>query len=204
MHIQADTAIRRHACSTNLSAAKSSEKHTKPQQEADAAQAGDIFDAILDSSLPDPEKQQKRIAQEGFVVMAAGVSTTSRVLANATYYLLADRERLLPRLGEELHSVMPKVDSEVNLKALEPLEWLVRLIGFSMLPYLDHIRDLSLRITDCYRERIAPHHRIGHIEIAHDCPKSSFTVRRMDGTTRGESPDPDCDPRPPKVKKMSR
>ena len=87
-----------------------------------------IFRTILSSGLPGPDKQAARIAQEGFVVIAAGSDTTSRVLTNATYHVLANKSRLLPRLQQELVEAMPDFDSQPSLKTLESLEFLTAII----------------------------------------------------------------------------
>ena len=92
----------------------------------------DIFRTILASKLPEAEKQQERMAQEGFVVIAAGGETTSRVLTNATYYVLANKQSVLPRLQEELNSIMPTKGTKPDLDSLEELQWLTAIIKESL------------------------------------------------------------------------
>jgi len=88
-----------------------------------------IFRTILaNPSLPDVEKVYDRISQEGVVVIAAGGETTGRALATATFFLLENRTTLLPRLQEEIKSVMPKVDDRPAVKDLEKLPLLTAII----------------------------------------------------------------------------
>lgn len=61
-----------------------------------AAASRNVFLGMLAStSLPEYDKSQDRIAQDGFVVLAAGGETTSRVLNTATYHLLANKCTIL-------------------------------------------------------------------------------------------------------------
>lgn len=87
-----------------------------------------MFKVILESqSLPEVEKQQKRIAQEAFVIMSAGGETTSRVLTTASFFLLSNKKTILARLKMELASVMVDPSMPADLKVIEKLQWLVRL-----------------------------------------------------------------------------
>jgi cytochrome P450 len=85
-----------------------------------------IFHTILQSSLPPQEKTQKRLGQEGVVAIAAGGETCGRMMSNALYYVLANKERVMPLLQQELLSVMPTPDTQPELKSLEQLPYLVR------------------------------------------------------------------------------
>ena len=85
-----------------------------------------LFESILEQqNLPLEEKQKKRIAQEGFVVIAAGGETTARVLTTATYFLLANKNTFLARMNDEIAAVAPDPAANVSLKTLEQLPWLV-------------------------------------------------------------------------------
>lgn len=85
-----------------------------------------LFRSILSSSsLGLAEKDSRRIAQEAFVAIVAGGETTGRVLTTATFFVLANRAAVLPRLVAELKSVMPEADAKPTLKELEKLPWLV-------------------------------------------------------------------------------
>lgn len=56
--------------------------------------------------------------------MAAGRETTARTLTVATFHLLANQD-VTARLKNELKSVMPEPESQVELRILEQLPWLV-------------------------------------------------------------------------------
>ena len=90
------------------------------------ARSTNVFESILASKvLPTKEKEANRIAQEGFVVLVAGGETTARVLTTATFHILAKKETVLLRLKEELATVMVDPDTQVDVKTLEQLPWLV-------------------------------------------------------------------------------
>lgn len=87
---------------------------------------GSVFEALLNNpALSAKEKEAERISQEAFVILAAGGETTSRVLTNATYYILADQESLLASLQAELLQVMPQTSDIPSLVELEKLPLLV-------------------------------------------------------------------------------
>ena len=69
-----------------------------------------------------------RIAQEGFVFIAAGPDTTARTMTCATYYLLANPE-YLEQLRNELSTIMPTTQSKPDLRQLEELPFFVSLIS---------------------------------------------------------------------------
>jgi cytochrome P450 len=83
-----------------------------------------IFDAIYQSNLPDQEKSLGRLAQEGFVILAAGSDTTSRALTYGMYHLVTNPQ-FLERLRGELLTVMPELKDKPPLKVLEGLPLLV-------------------------------------------------------------------------------
>lgn len=85
-----------------------------------------IFHTVLKSSLPPSEKTSKRLGQEGVVAIAAGGETCARMMTNAFYYILANKERVMPPLMAELKSVMPTPDVVPELRSLEQLPYLVR------------------------------------------------------------------------------
>ena len=87
-----------------------------------------IFKSILSShNLPAEDKQHKRIAQEGFVVLVAGGETTAQVLTHATFHLLTKKSTALAKLKVELANVMLDPNTRVELKVLEQLPWLASL-----------------------------------------------------------------------------
>lgn len=87
-----------------------------------------IFHTILKSPLPPSEKTSKRLGQEGFVTIAAGGETCARMMTNALYYILANQARVLPPLMAELKGVMSTPDVVPELRRLEQLQYLVRLL----------------------------------------------------------------------------
>jgi len=138
MHTQADAAIR--ASQSDLTGQKTASSDGTPTKSTN------VFESILaNKGLSAEEKGKNRIAQEGFVVLVAGGETTARVLTTATYHLLANRETALLRLKEELASIMPDPDTQVDVKTLEQLPWLVS----PRFPRTGHSRDLLIRFTVC-------------------------------------------------------
>lgn len=98
----------------------------KPQGSSDRTVHKNIFQTILESpNTPQEEKEGDRMAQEAFLLMAAGGETTARVLTAATFHLLENETSGLARLKEELLEVMPDADARVEVKVLEKLPWLV-------------------------------------------------------------------------------
>lgn len=113
MESQAQTAIR----------ARSGEDE-KSETSADGKR--NIFRTIIANPLlPPVEKVYDRISQEGVVAIAAGGETTGRALSTATFFLLSERSTMLPRLREELLTVMPEADARPTIKQLERLPLLV-------------------------------------------------------------------------------
>ena len=139
MHKQAAAAIEEHmtvpSCDTDTSESKASHLRLRSPP--------NLFKSILSSNaLPVSEKRKDRIAQEGFVAIAAGGETTGRVLTNATYHLLADEGSSLLKLQEELLQVMPDPEMRIDVKRLEQLPWLVGPIPSQLHePYRGYTRD---------------------------------------------------------------
>ncbi|KAI4159386.1 MAG: hypothetical protein LQ342_006642 [Letrouitia transgressa] len=92
------------------------------------AEYHNIFRTILQSSLPPQEKTPERLGQEGFVSIAAGGETCGRMLTNAIYYIIANKDRVMPSLAHELAAVMPNPDVQPELQALEQLPYLTGVI----------------------------------------------------------------------------
>ena len=84
-----------------------------------------VFDAILESDLPPPEKSLDRLEHEGREVIAAGSETTARMLTAATFFILAT-PGVLERLKSELKGIVAADGTIPDLAALERLPWLVR------------------------------------------------------------------------------
>ncbi len=92
---------------------------------ATASQSSNIFRSILSSSLSADEKRRDRMAQEGFVVIAAGGETTAQVLATATFHLLVNQESALVRLKDELAVAMKDPNTRPDWSTLQKLPWLL-------------------------------------------------------------------------------
>lgn len=106
-----------------------SELGEKADHSADAKR--NLFRTIIaNPSLPPVEKVYDRISQEGVVAIAAGGETTGRALSTSTFFILSQRETMLPRLQEELLTVMPEPDSRPTIKELERLPLLVNMADF--------------------------------------------------------------------------
>lgn len=84
----------------------------------------ELFHIINESALPPSEKTLKRIAQEGFALIAAGGETTARILTIATFHILANPP-VLTRLQNELKVSMVDPMELPNLGVLRELPWLV-------------------------------------------------------------------------------
>ena len=79
----------------------------------------------------------ERLAQEGFVMLAAGGETTSRVLSTAFFHILSN-PHVLRRLQEELMAVIPDATRLPSVKVLEDLIYLVIL---ALSSHVSHPRD---------------------------------------------------------------
>ena len=79
-----------------------------------------IFETILTSSLPPPEKTVDRLTDEAFVMIVAGGETTAKSLTNAIYHLLANPNWLKAVLAE-IDGAMPGVHHLPSSSELEQL-----------------------------------------------------------------------------------
>jgi cytochrome P450 len=99
-----------------------------------------IFRELLNSSLPAHEKSEKRLGDEGFVVIIAGTETTARMLTAFTYHVYSNPD-ILAHLRSELDSVLPTLDAQLDLKTIE------------VLPYLTACLKETLRINSPFTKR---------------------------------------------------
>ncbi|KAI0534564.1 putative cytochrome P450 [Xylaria digitata] len=83
-----------------------------------------IFRHILQSNLPESEKDSARLQREEFVLLAAGTITTSSTLSIITYYVLAD-----PAIENQLREDLKYVTSGFPQRVLH---W----TGLEKIPYL--------------------------------------------------------------------
>ncbi|KAK5676948.1 hypothetical protein LTS10_010712 [Elasticomyces elasticus] len=75
-------------------------------EETASEESPNLFRAILDSRLPEEDKNYHRIAHEGLEVLLAGSNTTSKVISRAIFHINTDAA-VKTRLQEELRRVMP-------------------------------------------------------------------------------------------------
>jgi cytochrome P450 len=88
---------------------------------------GSLFELCMTSSqLPPEEKTLARLTQEAFTIVSTGGETVARTMALACYYVLTNKERVLPRLQAELKTAMPDPNVLLDWKTAEKLTWLVR------------------------------------------------------------------------------
>ena len=95
----------------------------KKKQHEDAS--SDIFQTILNSSLPIEEKRPKRLANEVFNLLIAGSLTTSKTAAIAVYHILENPE-VCKRLKTELSVAIPDKYTMPDVRTLQTLPMLVR------------------------------------------------------------------------------
>lgn len=107
-------------------AAYMADGHHMPEPITDAkdVQAPIFYAAIQKSSLSPSDKTIERVAQEIRVLIGAGGDTTSRIVVNAIFHLLANPE-VLARLRKEIMQVMPEIHSAPSVKTLKQLPLLV-------------------------------------------------------------------------------
>ena len=103
----------------------STDDKTELVRTQDSVKRHNVFHTIIHSALPPQEKTSARLGQEGFVAIAAGGETCGRMMTLAIYYILANRDRVMPMLERELRQVMPTLETRPDLNALEQLPWLV-------------------------------------------------------------------------------
>ncbi|KAI1099517.1 putative benzoate 4-monooxygenase cytochrome P450 [Jackrogersella minutella] len=105
-----------------------------------------IFHHILQSSLPDSEKDSGRLQSEAFALLAAGTITTATTLSIITYYILADPS-IKERLQEDLKDVTSNFPEQVP-------QW----ADLEKLPYLTGCIKEGLRLSRFFRRspRISP------------------------------------------------
>jgi hypothetical protein len=106
----------------NLERAQSAEKTTAPKH------TQTIFHELLDNpTLPESEKEPKRIWQDGYVTVVAGTLTTADALTWAVYGLLANPQCLVT-LKEELATAFPDANASPSLLTLENLPYLTAVL----------------------------------------------------------------------------
>lgn len=86
-----------------------------------------IFEGILDSSLPESEKTNERLASEAQLVVFAGEGTVAYTLTCALYHLLAS-PAVLSKLKSELVSAGLETNSIPSISQVDALPYLSAVI----------------------------------------------------------------------------
>ncbi|RDW57462.1 hypothetical protein BP6252_13800 [Coleophoma cylindrospora] len=123
-------------------------EHTinKTDRDFDNSTNPTIFHEILNSKLPDAEKNPLRLAGEAVVLIGAGTITTAWNITVAAYYLVSHPAVLL-KLKQELEAAIPERETDAQLSTLEQL------------PYLTGVIKETLRLSNSVtgpNPRIAP------------------------------------------------
>lgn len=87
----------------------------------------DAYRAILNSSLPEIDKEPDRVAQEVLTLLVGGSATTMRVMTRIVYHV-ASTPDVLGKLTEVLDRIMPETTSHPKLEELESEGYIVRFI----------------------------------------------------------------------------
>lgn len=97
---------------------------TQSGVEASSMKPKTIFETLLGPEMPPEEKTLERMTDESFVIVGAGLETTSRFLTNTTTHLLLNPD-CLSKLRAELKAAMPTPDYCPPCSVLENLPYLV-------------------------------------------------------------------------------
>lgn len=86
--------------------------HLSGKDELENADKTSVFHHILQSNLPQSEKEPARLESEAFGLLAAGTITTASTLSLITYYVLAN-PTIEKKLREELKDVTAAYPGQV-------------------------------------------------------------------------------------------
>lgn len=112
----------------------------------DHPEAKSIFQEILNSNIPESEKQTQRLLDEAAVMTVAGTDTTAATLKYITFYVLSE-PAIFARLRTELDEAIPDPAQSPDPAKLDNL------------PYLNALIEETLRLypTATHRQdRVAP------------------------------------------------
>lgn len=98
-------------------------ENTRKSRESDIKAGRTIFHAILESKLPAEDLVTKRLADEAFGVVGAGITTVAFSLMVSTFYII-NTPRIYRRLKEELALAFPNKDAFPDLLEFEKLPYL--------------------------------------------------------------------------------
>jgi cytochrome P450 len=88
-----------------------------------------IIHKILNSKIPDSEKEVTRVAEEAYVILIAGTDTTAGTMA-AICYLLLTKPEILKKVKAELRAVIPDAEKLPSCADLNSLTYLVSPLYF--------------------------------------------------------------------------
>ncbi|KAN0069103.1 Cytochrome P450 [Elaphomyces granulatus] len=110
-----------------------------------------VFQELLDSNLPQEDKNLVRLRSEGVVLVSAGLDTVRATLEIGTFHLL-QQPRIMQKLRKELLTVYPDPGDPPSLPVLEKL------------PYLTAVIYESLRLSYGTASRLprVPHHALAY------------------------------------------
>jgi hypothetical protein len=87
---------------------------------------------IASDSLVARDKRVDRLAQEAFTIVVAREESTARVLTTASFHIVPNKHRIPLLLRVELETAFPDPDTELDLRTLEKLPWLVIYLAYLM------------------------------------------------------------------------
>lgn len=87
-------------------------------------QKTNAYQAILNSTLPEKEKEPDRVAQELLTLLVGGSATTMRVMSRVLFHVVST-PHILDALRIELDTIIPVADSRPELELLEQQRYLV-------------------------------------------------------------------------------
>jgi len=82
------------------------------------------YQAILNSTLPEKEKEPDRVAQEVLTLLVGGSATTMRVMSRVLFHVVS-MPHILEALRSELDTIMPVADNHPELELLKQQRYLV-------------------------------------------------------------------------------
>ncbi|KAH7115315.1 cytochrome P450 [Dendryphion nanum] len=117
--------------------------HTTNDKESSPSHISSIISSLLSSPhLLPPDKNPSRLAEETFVLLGAGTTTTAWALAVTTYHILSN-PHILTTLQSELCTLVQ------TTSPLPPLS------SYSQLPYLSAVLNEGLRLSHGTSHRLA-------------------------------------------------
>ena len=84
-----------------------------------------FYDVLTNDQVRPEEKKVDHLAEEAYIVVAAGTVTTSHTLSVLAFHVISNPD-ILEKLQAELATVMTENQPPPKLRQLEPLPYLVR------------------------------------------------------------------------------